>query len=339
MKSSSTFTLHMAGQPSHLPVSCLFIDRYMPSANGTFVKIYLCLLRCLMTSPEKLSISYFADLLDETEGDIRRGLSYWEKQGLLEIRRDESGEIAGITLREPGEDSAEHPPVPVPAREPSSASSPKQAADTEEIQSLLHVIEMYLERPLKPVDVQLVLYLCNELKFSADLIIYLYEYCVSRNKKNSSYVETVALAWHKEGITTVEQAARTTEIYNSNYQTVNKAFGLNRSPGKAEKQFISKWFTTFGFSQDMVTEACDRTILRTGKPDFKYADSILTKWHEAGITTKEELHAADSARLRTAPLLPKQEKKSSSGQFHAFPQRNYSSTDYSSMEQQLLKRE
>ncbi len=41
---------------------------------------------------------------------------------------------------------------------------------------------------------------------SADLIEYLVEYCVSRGRKSMRYIETVALAWAKDGITTVEMA-------------------------------------------------------------------------------------------------------------------------------------
>jgi DnaD/phage-associated family protein len=37
-----------------------------------------------------------------------------------------------------------------------------------------------------------------------DLIEYLVEYSVSKNKRSLRYMETVALEWHKKGIRTVE---------------------------------------------------------------------------------------------------------------------------------------
>ena len=61
-----------------------FIDSYMLKANGEYVKVYLLLLR-YMGSNDSFSISEFADILENTEGDIQRALKYWEKEGLLFI--------------------------------------------------------------------------------------------------------------------------------------------------------------------------------------------------------------------------------------------------------------
>ena len=55
-----------------------FIDSYMAEANGEYVKVYLLLLRRMgETSP--FSVSEFAEILENTEGDIIRALKYWAK--------------------------------------------------------------------------------------------------------------------------------------------------------------------------------------------------------------------------------------------------------------------
>ena len=77
-----------------------FIDVYMPSANGEFVKVYLYLLRSLRGPDQELSLSLLADRLFCTEKDVMRALGYWEKQGLLSLSRDGSGQPAGIVLLE-----------------------------------------------------------------------------------------------------------------------------------------------------------------------------------------------------------------------------------------------
>ena len=61
-----------------------FIDSYMAKANGEYVKVYLLLLR-RMESSSPFSVSEFAEILDNTEGDIIRALKYWAKKGLLTI--------------------------------------------------------------------------------------------------------------------------------------------------------------------------------------------------------------------------------------------------------------
>ena len=52
---------------------------------------------------------------------------------------------------------------------------------------------------------------------SVDLIDYLIEYCVGRDHRSIRYIETVAMAWREEGITTVEMAKDSTSRYSKEY--------------------------------------------------------------------------------------------------------------------------
>ena len=70
----NTITLHMENRADNTAVSNYFIDTLMPQANGEFVKIYLYLLRCVSASHISLSVSEMADLFNQTEADILRGL-------------------------------------------------------------------------------------------------------------------------------------------------------------------------------------------------------------------------------------------------------------------------
>ena len=74
-----------------------FIDSYMAEANGEYVKVYLLLLRRMgETSP--FSVSEFAEILENTEGDIIRALKYWAKRGLLTIEYGPDGEMTGLQI-------------------------------------------------------------------------------------------------------------------------------------------------------------------------------------------------------------------------------------------------
>ena len=74
-----------------------FLDKYMPSANGEFVKVYLYLLRRLNDGGD-VSICGIADILNHTEKDVIRALKYWEQQGLISLNITPRRELAGITL-------------------------------------------------------------------------------------------------------------------------------------------------------------------------------------------------------------------------------------------------
>ena len=64
-------------------VSNRFIDVYMPRANGSYVKIYLYLLRCISDASTNMSLDMIADRLDETEKDIMRAAKYQKALILL----------------------------------------------------------------------------------------------------------------------------------------------------------------------------------------------------------------------------------------------------------------
>ena len=77
-------------------VSNIFIDEFMPDANGEFVKVYLYLLRCIGSNAQNCTISAIADLFMHTDKDILRALRYWEQQGVLTLDYDAEGAVCGI---------------------------------------------------------------------------------------------------------------------------------------------------------------------------------------------------------------------------------------------------
>jgi DnaD/phage-associated family protein len=349
-----------------------FIDKFMPSANGAYVKVYLYLLRCFSGNCPEITISSIADCLENTEKDIIRALNYWEKLNLLALTRNRQNEITKITLVDIssisdgnyqqmnssmtntgrneiiGTDSeldeiavSIHTGTKPAQRQSYSAEKVEQLTSNDEIQWAMHIVEIYLDRPLKPMDIQLILYLYEELHFSAELIMYLYEYCVSRGKKNTSYIEAVALSWAEEGIDTEEKAKEATTTYNEHFNAVNKAFGMNRAPGQIERQYIKKWVEVFRFTDDIITEACNRTILNTQKPDFKYTDKILETWFKKGVKGKKDIARLDEEfnknnrnyNSKVTPLV-----KSSTNKFNQFPQRAYTAKDYAELERKLLNK-
>ncbi len=338
-----------------------FIDYYMPRANGTFVKVYIYLLRCLTAPGAGFGISFIADSLDETEKDILRALRYWEKENVLSLTWGANNELRGIKLHRLSKPVAEFcdasalaptvsdAPVFSVAEEVPSIVAKKTVSDKlpdytpaqldafanrEDTNWLLHAAESYLERMLKPADVQLLFFLHDELEFSSELILHLYEYCVSRGKKTPAYIQKVALSWHSEGIRTVEQAEGHSLQFDACFTAVKRAFGINRDPGAAELRYLKRW-SAFGFSSELIEEACSRALLSTSRPDFKYADKIMERWHQNNVHTMSDIKKLDEAHNNRAPK-GQASGNVASNRFNAFPQRNYSDSDLTDLENALL---
>lgn len=83
---------------SFTTVSDIFIDQYMPKANGEFVKVYLYLLRATGSGAGIATISEIADHFSNTEADIIRALNYWASEGILQLQTSADGQIIGVNL-------------------------------------------------------------------------------------------------------------------------------------------------------------------------------------------------------------------------------------------------
>lgn len=315
-----------------------FLDEYMPRANGEFVKIYLYLLR---SAPGELpSLSLLADKMDCTERDILRAVRYWEKEGLLSLSFDENQELTDISFSYPEErtEAAAAPEAPEPSRtsetaEPSpdedclTAERVKELKENEEIVQLLYIAEQYLGRPLSITDTNKILYFYEKLNFDLDLIEYLIEYCVSRGHKSIWYIQSVALSWSDQGISTVSAAKEEARQYNQTYYAVLKALGTqNRNPVEGEIKIIDCWIQEWGFTMELIQEACKRAVLQTGSGSISYANSILRSWHESGVHHLSDVEKLDADYEQLKQTQQAKSAAKSSGKpnrFNDYPHRDY----------------
>lgn len=386
-----------------------FIEDYMPTANGSYVKVYLYIAKCLQAKESNFSISSLADQLENTEKDILRALMYWEKKGLMSLNRDKAtGEILGLEmlipfaerdfdtyenaakesaaslgvdsdLSETGaldrrnsdfsetnaantstyESSGTDAPSNVnsdvhrassSAQEKNSSTVKPIQVPPEQIQELsanedfvwvCNVVESYLERPMKPTEIQLITYLYGTLHFSRELILHLYDYCISMGKTACNYIQTVALSWHEQGIKTPEQAQNASVRYLASYNAVSKALGLGRGLAEIEKKYVDHWQNDWNMDLSVILEACNRTVLKLHHADFKYTEGILSHWNEQNVRTLQGVEQSD---LHYAQTKEQKEKKkpSTSGkqtprnQFQNFKQRDVSSEELQELERKLL---
>lgn len=205
----------------------------------------------------------------------------------------------------------------------------------EEVSQLLYIAEQYLAKTLTPTEMQKIFFFYDELHMSADLIEYLVEYCVSRGRKSMRYIETVAIAWTRDGVTTVEMARDASSRFSKDYYTILKAMGISgRNPVENEISYIDTWRKTYGFDLELIQEACSRTVLSTGQPSFQYADKILSGWKKKNVHTLEDVRLLDAEhkkrQLEKAVSRKKQPaaQSQSNNRFNNFHQRDYDFTEY-----------
>ena len=168
------YQLTMQAIPEVTVVTNEFIDQYMASANGEYVKVYLYLLR---HQNELIEVGAIADALNHTEADVRRALSYWEKAGILS--RSEKG---------PAE-----PKTPVTEQRNISADSLNRLGKDEDFAELLYIAQKYMNKVFTQRECQTFAYLYDGLHMKKELLEYLVEYCAQLGHTCIRYLETVAL--------------------------------------------------------------------------------------------------------------------------------------------------
>ena len=357
-----------------------FLDHYMSGANGEFLKIYLYLLRWAGFPDTEITTSSIADFFNMTENDVKRALRFWEQEGLLSIAWDANGNITDICLRPVTAPYAAEPSAPisyigdsVPSMKPSSApvsfSKAKSTAaaapgtggyevpaySVDELRSfmenesgdqLFFIIQQYTGKPLNQKDMNTILFFHNELGMSQDLIEHLFEYCISNGHRKMNYIQAVAIGWTEAGIRTVDEAKAYCASFNQLNTAVMNAFGIkNRYLSEDELCFIRRWNQEYHFSQELIAEACKRTILTAHSASFQYADKILKGWRDKQVGSLKDVRLLDDAfdKARSAKNQTVNEKqpvktpaaRKPAARFHNFNQRSY---DYSNMEVELVRK-
>lgn len=358
-------------------ISNAFIEHFMLDANGSYVKVYLYLSKCIQSGGIDISIPFLADKTDSTERDIIRALQHWEKKGLIKIILDNVTEqISSIQMLNPddvyqaaksasyiddtAEDIASTSQIPFSSKEKKSdsvnsvsvsAEQRKELAANQDFQFALQAIQSFLERPFKSNEIELISYLYGTLHFSSELLIHLYDYCISLGKSNSNYIQAVAFSWHEQGVKSPEDAKKVTTDYNTAYTAISKALGLGRPLAIIEKQFVERWQKEWMIDLSVIIEACNRTMLKIQKADFKYIEGILDNWHKSGIKTLLDVEKADeiyakhkSEKSNNSQKNYRYNANNSGGsyikknQFNTFQQRDTSHAEISELERKLLNR-
>lgn len=338
--------LNLYGDSSHdvTIISNRFFDEYMKDANDAQLKVYLYLLR-MIGANLPTSISDLADKFNHTEKDILRALKYWEKVHLLQLDYDEQKNITGIHLLDPGKASGAQivPLVPKQASDKPSytAFDLEQFASNEEFAQIRFIAETYLGKLLSESELKSLLFIFDVLKLSPELMDYLIEYCVGRDKRDMKYIEKVAMDWADNGIRTVRQAKLRQGKYDKAVYAAMKALGKPNLPTETEAAYITKWVQEYRFSQDVISYACEKTVLATDSHRIEYADGILSRWFSQGLKTREQIADGDlKYKQEKQEKMQKQasgksfaQNKPAGNRFNEFKQNAY---DFESLEKEIL---
>lgn len=263
----SYITITTEKNETYSSISNFFIDYYMTSASGEFVKVYLYLVRQL-SSREPISVAEIADHFNLTEKDICRAIKYWISQDVMRLNYNDKKEPVGITLL-PLQDKShqksdsmdglsllsmdymveDNSPAAAAASATAQAASAQTApvqADTQNISAATDISAVPAHAlPLKAAVTPEILRKKQEDGILSDLIF-------------------------------------ETEAY----------FG--RPLSMPETESLIYIYDQLGFSQELI-EYLIEYCLTMGKASFRYAETVAASWYEKGIDTVEKAKSDSNA--------------------------------------------
>lgn len=238
-----------------------------------------------------------------SESEVRSSVKFWRGAGLLGASRRTAAEKADAAVPTAAAD------VPAPADKPLRNKAPMRlggaelcrvAKENADFPALLHAAQQAAGWIFNESEIEIIAALYASLRLPGEFILSLIGYFVCKKEMPLRYVEKVAYDLCDKGITTpeaLEEWLRRREERETNEGLVRRLFGLGqRALTEKEHAAVDSWFTLFGYGEDMIRAAYEKTVNTIGKASIAYASSILRAWHEAGYKTPAEVDAAGRAK-------------------------------------------
>ena len=175
--------------------------------------------------------------------------------------------------------------------------------DGSDFRLLYGEVQRLLGRTLNTEELKILLGFNRYLGLPPDVISVLVCYCRDRARQRGSLrnpslrtIEKEAYAWAEQGIDTMEEAAAFIQRQNVRSSRMGNLMRLLQIRGRnltaAEERYAQSWLD-MGFDDDALAMAYERTCLNTGGLKWPYMNGILTRWHESGLHTAEQIRSGD----------------------------------------------
>ena len=284
-----------------VPLPMEFINKYMISANATYVKVYLYGLAKCYEGEEDVSNAAIAEALDILETDVSKAWRYWKKVGLVHSEGKGILVFDAVGTEPVKEENSKTEQPKESAEKPKTASMKdisKAMGINPKMKETVTMAEQLLKKPLTQREITSLYSFMQDYSMTQEMVLLLLEYCVTMDKTNFSYIEKVADGWREQGINTLADATKVLNRLNKEVRMQKKCkkiFGLDRELSQTELNYIARWVSELSMSEAMIRTAYEKTVNNTGKISMPYMNTILKSWFEKGIKTVSQIQEKESA--------------------------------------------
>lgn len=180
--------------------------------------------------------------------------------------------------------------------------------------ALRRQVEQELGAMLSPADLKTLYIIYDYLSLPPEVIYLLTAWCVEETERKygpgrrprMSAVKKEAFRWHDRGVDTLPAAEEFLHVQKDlvgRERDILPLVGVrDRPPLEREREYIAVW-VDWGFSDEAISLAYQKTLLKKQSMSWPYMNSILKNWHAKGLHTPAEIKAGDAAP-RKMPVPP-----------------------------------
>ncbi len=260
-----------SGENGYTSVENRFISKYLPDADGFFVKVYLYGLY-LCQHAEDFTVFSMAEVLKTTPEKIGEAFAFWEDCDLVQILSRDPLAVSYL-------------PVRSAVGRPKKARYEQYADFNKELQRKMQGVGKFVSYN----DSVKYMHFLDENDIQPQAFLLIAEYCIHKQGESvsPSYIFNKAKKFIRNGWVTYEQVERELSNYNAHEGDVAAIFAalsLRSAPDETDYALYEKW-TQLGFSRAAVIEAAKH--LRRG--NMSGLDSLLTELAGRGKFAPEEI--------------------------------------------------
>lgn len=329
----------------------IFINDFMPTANGTHVKVYM--MAYNFANNPNIPMGYdnqkLAKHLNISLEDVNDAWTFWEKKGIITKSSNASDalgyDIQFLSLRQLYLDNNYKLSTPSESRQGSSSTETTsidllEASRSLEVRQMFAECETFMQRNLFPNERKEILDYIYEFGVSPDFVVRAFEYAVEkRGIRKVKYVIAILKNWRDEGILRLEDLD---EQMKSNqerihlYRQIYQAMGYgNRQVSSGDRQIIDKWFDGDGLNIDFIQANITEASTKTANLHMRYVDGYIQRRLQNGIKTTEDLkkELETVAETKEKSPSPKRQNSAKPNKFNDF---NNNKPTYSNTELEIL---
>lgn len=292
------------------PIENIFINDYMPMADGTSVKVYLLGFKYAHDRDHKIEVNNgtIAKHLRIPLEDVLRAWDFWETKGIIEKIYVDRGEhynyrvkflnLKQLYIKNNRGLFSEEKPKKAEVKYKITEKDLVEVNQMPSINNMFNTIDDTIKRQTIPNEKERILSWMYDFNMNPDVIEEAFRFSVEKKGvRNINYVEGIIRNWYDEGLTNMEALVESFKEKDERYYMYKKILqGIGMKSNivtDAQKSMMNIWIDEYKYSLEMILKACEKSV-NTTNPSLNYINGIIESWYKKGIRVFEDIEEKDT---------------------------------------------